>query len=195
MDDTNGKAPIKVKVQDKRRTSTSEEPPHSAPLEDVQVAELIEPDGLIEETASDEPNYLDDLVRLQAEFDNYRKRMMRESAVLEQRGAIRVIERLLSVLDNFEKAIAHGEGGEGVALVHKQLLEALAQSGLEEIPAADRPFDPSVHEAVDSHEDPDVAEQTVRTVYRNGYKVGGRLLRPAMVSVARPAESIEEEKD
>ncbi len=187
MDETNGKAPVKVKFQDKRRVNSSEEAPQDASLEDVQLAEIVE------EAPAEEPDYLDDLMRLQADFDNYRKRMMRENASIEQRGAIRVMEKLLSVLDNFEKAIAHGEGGEGVALVQKQLQEVLAQSGLEEIPAADQPFDPSIHEAVDSHEDPAVNEQMVRTVYRNGYRVGERLLRPAMVSVARPVETSEVE--
>jgi molecular chaperone GrpE len=136
-----------------------------------------------------EHDYLDDLRRVQAEFDNYRKRMMKQQAELAERATVRLVERLLPVLDNFERAIAHGEGGEGVALVFKELKGALEAEGVEEIPAEEVPFDPRVHEAVESHEDENVEEPTSQSVYRRGYRLKGHVIRPAMVVVARPFDA------
>lgn len=134
-------------------------------------------------------NYLDDLRRLQAEFENYRKRMMREQSILADRASARVIERILPILDNFEAAIAHGEGGAGVDMVYKELRRVLEEEGLKEIEAQNEPFDPRVHEAFEAHEDESVSQPTVASVMRRGYLLGDRVLRPAMVSVARPAEA------
>lgn len=128
-------------------------------------------------------DYLDDLKRLQADFDNYRKRMMKEQARAADVGARRLVEKLLPVLDNFDLAIAHGEAGSGVELVHKELTEALSASGLEEIPAEGQTFDPAVHQAVES-DDGGEGEHVVTKVYRRGYRFGDQLLRPAMVVVS-----------
>jgi molecular chaperone GrpE len=136
----------------------------------------------------DERDYLDDLRRLQADFENYKKRMMRQAAETGTRAKASVIERLLPVLDNFERAISHGEGGEGVALVYKEFLGAVQSEGLEEIPAEGVPFDPRVHEAVDAVFEEGLDEEIARTVYQRGYKLGDQVLRPARVVVARPAE-------
>lgn len=133
-------------------------------------------------------DYLDDLRRLQAEFDNFRKRTFKERQQLEARGKRLLVEQLLPVLDNFERAISHGEGGAGVELVFKELKSTLEGEGLAEIPAKGAPFDPQVHEAVESVEDTEVDEATVTEVYRSGYTFGGDVVRPAMVVVARPAE-------
>jgi molecular chaperone GrpE len=141
-----------------------------------------------ERVARAEQDLLDDLRRLQAEFDNYRKRVLREQTAMASRASARLVERLLPVLDNFERAISHGEGGPGVALVHKELRQALEQEGLEEIEAEGATFDPRVHEAFQAVEDPDVDEVMVREVYRRGYKLGDQVLRPAMVVVMRPPE-------
>lgn len=135
-------------------------------------------------------DYLGDLQRLQAEFENYRKRIMREQAGITERATGRLLERLLPVLDNFERAIAHGEGGDGVALVFRELRETLAKEGLDEIGALGAPFDPRVHEAIAAHEDPGVLEPIVREVSRRGYSFKGQVLRPAMVVVATPPEDL-----
>jgi molecular chaperone GrpE len=140
-----------------------------------------------------EHDYLDDLRRVQAEFDNYRKRMMKQQAELAERATVRLVERLLPVLDNFERAISHGEGGEGVALVFKELKGALEAEGVEEIPSEGVPFDPRVHEAVESHEDENVEEPISQRVYRRGYKVKDHVIRPAMVVVARPLDAASED--
>ncbi|MFP5351612.1 MAG: nucleotide exchange factor GrpE [Actinomycetota bacterium] len=146
---------------------------HPAPLE--------QPDG-------EQQDFLADLQRLQADFDNYRKRMLREQAATSTRAKARLMEQLLPVLDDFERALEH-EGSSGMELLYKQLRSTLEAEGLEEIEAEGKPFDPNFHEAIDSREDPDVKEIVVRSVYRRGYKVGDQVLRAAMVVVARPPES------
>lgn len=141
-----------------------------------------------EEKAEEKHDYLDDLKRVQAEFDNYRKRVIREQTAMAERASARLVEALLPVLDNFERAIAHGDGGSGVELVYREFRRTLESEGLKEIPAEGVPFDPRVHEAVESVDDPDVDEIVCRNVYRRGYELKDRVLRPAMVVVARPAE-------
>jgi molecular chaperone GrpE len=135
-----------------------------------------------------ERDYLDDLLRLQAEFENFRKRTVREQTMTASRATARFVERLLPVLDNFELALGHGEGGSGVDLVFKELTETLRSQGLEEIEAEGKPFDPQVHDAVESRDDPAADEVVVAQVYRRGYLFKGQLLRPAMVVVTRPGE-------
>ncbi|HYO61322.1 MAG TPA: nucleotide exchange factor GrpE [Actinomycetota bacterium] len=189
---------IKVQVKDKRRVTPDEEVTKDAAEAAVQPdavePEVVEPE-VVEPEVVEEPDYLGDLQRLQADFANYRKRMMRESAEAAGRGAERIVGQLLPVLDNFERAIAHGEGGEGVELVFKELKAVLESAGLEEVPGEGAPFDPQVHEAVESREDESVTEEVVRAVHRRGYSMNGKLLRAAMVGVARPAAPAEPEPD
>lgn len=142
-----------------------------------------EPDEAAVRVVEINKDYLDDLKRLQAEFDNYRKRMMKEQARSADAGARRLIEKLLPVLDNFDRAVAHGEAAGGVELVHKELMQALQSAGLEEVPAEGHPFDPAVHEAVESR-DEGGTDHVVTQVYRRGYRFADQLLRPAMVVVA-----------
>ena len=194
---------------------TTETPPQD-PLEAiVHDADLLEeaPTGPDEPTAEDEPTgapsevdllrterdeYLDHLRRLQAEFDNFRKRMLREQTVLVERANESLIEQLLPVLDAFEMAIASaasastgaGAGGsdperlrKGVELVYNELNGVLSKSGLERIEATGKPFDPEEHEAV-MHVEAGEGETGVLDVVRAGYRLKGRVLRPAMVKVA-----------
>lgn len=169
----------KVKVQDKRHsagTPAGEETPAGD-------------SGPEEETGAIQHDYLEDLRRVQAEFENYKKRVMRDQAGLTERAGARVIEQLLPVLDNLDRALEHAPDDAGLRIVHKDLLGVLAAEGLEEIPSLGQTFDPRVHEAVESVEDPDVQVAICRTVYRKGYRLKERVLRPAMVVVARPADA------
>ncbi|MDQ4095456.1 MAG: nucleotide exchange factor GrpE [Actinomycetota bacterium] len=142
----------------------------------------------VQEQVVQKSDYLEDLRRVQADFDNYRKRVLREQTQLASRASARLVERLLPVLDNFEAAISHGEAGNGVELVYKELRRVLEEEGLEEIPAEGQSFDPHLHEAFQAVEDEDVAEPTVRSVLRRGYTLKGQVLRASMVSVARPPD-------
>lgn len=206
-----------MKVQDKRRREQERGGKASVPEVSSADASPSQPD-VVDAEVSDSPStgssadaspspsdaasgreeqrdYLDDLRRLQAEFDNYRKRMMKDQTAVAARATARLIERLLPVLDNFERAVDHGEAGPGVQLVFNELRTTLEREGLEEIPAAGQRFDPNVHEAVSSQDDPDVSEPVVRQVFRRGYRFGDQVLRPAMVAVARPTEPDEGQQE
>lgn len=134
-------------------------------------------------------DFLDDLKRLQADFDNYRKRMMREQAATAGRAKARLMEQLLPVLDAFDQAFEHEGDAGGLELIYKQFKTTLEAEGLEEIPAEGVPFDPHVHDAIDSREDPSVTEIVTGSVYRRGYRFGDQVLRAAMVVVARPPDA------
>jgi molecular chaperone GrpE len=128
--------------------------------------------------------------RLQADFENYRKRVLREQTALVERATEGLIEQLLPVVDSFELAVANiGDDSDveslrkGVELVYAELLGVLERSGLEPIAALGEPFDPNVHEAV--MQDDGAGEPRVGDVLRSGWKLKGRVLRPAMVKVTR----------
>jgi len=133
--------------------------------------------------------YLNDLQRVAAEFENYRKRAAREQADFATRATERLVKELLPVLDDLERALeaaaAHEEAKleEGVQLVQRALAAALKREGLVEI-AADGPFDPHVHEALLSRLVEDAEPGTVLAVLQKGYRLGDRVLRPARVIVA-----------
>ena len=203
-DQTNEPRKVKVTVKDKRRSggdsagtaSPGVTPQSRASQRDEPLAArgaaAEAPSGVTPTAAApqvDEVDYLAELQRERADFENYRKRMMREVASSSGRAKAALAEKMLPVLDNFERAISHGEGGEGVALVFRELKTALESEGLEEIPAEGEIFDPNVHEAVMSVDDDSVAEPTVKELYRRGYRFGDQLLRAAMVVVARPPEA------
>ena len=168
----------RIPITDRRVSQRAPESPPAAPERDADT-----PPGEDEE----QRDFLDDLQRLQADFDNSRKRMMREQAASSTRAKARLMEQLLPVLDDFERALEH-EDSSGMELIYKQLRSTLEAEGLEEISAEGKPFDPTVHEAVDSREDPGVVGIVVQSVFRRGYKVGDQILRAAMVVVARPPE-------
>ena len=136
--------------------------------------------------------HLDHLKRLAAEFDNYRKRAARDQERLVARAHERLVAELLPVLDDLERALEaateHEEAKleEGVRLVHRELVEALAKEGLVEI-ATDGAFDPHVHEALLSQPS-EADEGSVIQVLQKGYRLGDRVLRPARVVVAAPGE-------
>jgi molecular chaperone GrpE len=136
--------------------------------------------------------YLDDLQRLKAEFDNYRKRIVKEQTGLVERASASLLHRLLPVLDNFELAVASAEESrefdrmlKGIEMVFGELKEVLTAEGLTAIAAKGKAFDPNYHEAalqVDGEED---GEAYVAEELRSGYTYKGRVLRPSMVKVAR----------
>jgi molecular chaperone GrpE len=146
-----------------------------------------------------EENY-DRFLRAQAELENYKKRAEREKSSLVQYGNEELIKAILPVIDNLERALDHPPGEnpdgllEGIKITHNQLLQVLEKFGVTRITAVGEPFDPSKHEAMMQVESADHETNTVVSELQRGYFLNDRLLRPAMVSVAR-APREEEGKD
>ena len=130
----------------------------------------------------------DRYLRTLADFENYRKRADREKADFFKYALAGTIKDLLPVLDNFDRALEHAEEGDdfhkGVALIYKQLFDVLRKHGLRPIDESSVPFDPNIHEAVVTEENPSVPAQTVVAILQKGYFLHDRLLRPALVKVA-----------
>ena len=135
-------------------------------------------------------SHREQFVRLQADFDNFRKRVERDQRTHVAGATSRVVKRLLPVLDNFERAVAvdsetHDAQAlrDGVVLIFKQLLAEMHQEGLEAIDSLGQPFDPRVHEAVVTEYRSDLPANTVVEELQRGYLLHGRLLRPSLVKV------------
>jgi molecular chaperone GrpE len=154
--------------------------------------ERVEEDPLAAAEAKAQ-QHLDDLKRLAAEFDNYRKRAAREQEALSARAAERLVNELLPIMDDLERALGAAEQHEeaeleeGVRLVQRQLASVLEREGLVEIETNGK-FDPHVHEAMLA-QPADAEEGSVIEVFQKGYRLGDRVLRPARVVVAAPKES------
>jgi molecular chaperone GrpE len=130
---------------------------------------------------------LDRLARLQAEFDNARKRQEREKADFRDYATANVVEQFLPVLDNFTLALGANASAEqlrqGVELIVKQMDEVLRGLNVQPVPTVGEPFDPRVHEALGSVERDDLPDHSVADEIRRGYKLRDKLLRPAMVRI------------
>lgn len=145
----------------------------------------------IDKVRAERDALLDRLARLQAEFDNARKRAAREQQEFREFAAAEVIKNILPVLDSLERALkASAEGDDlrsGVELIHRQFLDALQKLGVQPIPTEGKEFDPRVHEAIEMVQTQEVEDHHVLDEVQRGYKYKDRLLRPAMVRVARKA--------
>ncbi len=130
------------------------------------------------------------LLRRQADFDNYRKRVEKERSDDSRRATARVIEGLIPVVDSFDQALASHREPEyanyrkGFELIHKQLLDNIARLGAERIEPVGMTFDPHLHQAMDRTETTEHDDGTILQVFQPGYVFHGRVLRPAMVRVA-----------
>ncbi len=127
---------------------------------------------------SERNDYLDQLLRTRADFDNYRKRILKQQVEHQERAAEALVEKLLEPLDTFELAVVHGQGYEQV---RDMLMTILTKEGLERIDPAGEKFDPNEADAV-AHEDGE-GGPVVSEVLRPGYRWKGRVIRPAMVKV------------
>ncbi len=164
---------IEKKVQDETKDNNNEEQKANLELQQKQ-QELDE--------------LTDRYKRVMAEFENYKKRAQKERETLYGRTLSDVIEIMLPVLDNLENA-AKAETQDtsykqGIEMVLKQFKEVLASRGVEEIKAVGETFDPSLHEAVSSIDDPNTESQKIVQEYRKGYKFGSKVIRHSMVVVA-----------
>jgi molecular chaperone GrpE len=185
----------KVRVTDRRHSARSADAAPAAaeptgedrPAEDAAATEL----ELVKREAAE---YRDHLLRLQAEFDNFRKRTLREQTGAVERAAEPLMRRLLDVLDDFDLALMAADRTpdleqfmRGVELVYAKLKDILEAEGLERMDAEGKPFDPERHEAL-MHSEGDGdgdGELVVDDVFRQGYTLKGRVIRPAGVRVTR----------
>ena len=150
---------------------------------------------VVEELRAELDRTKNQLLRVAADFDNYRKRMQRQIGETESRAAEKVLVEVLPVMDSLLLALDHSEGdggaaslAEGLQLVAKQFHSILSKLGVEPIDAVGQPFDPTFHEAMQQEENGDVPPGTVVKEWQKGYRIGERLLRPSMVVVsAAPA--------
>jgi len=176
----------------------AELPPPDETLAEAEAAGQAPAGGQteIDQLKAERDQLLDRLARMQAEFENARKRAEREKAEFRDHVTGSVVEQFLPVLDNFELALKSTGSVEqlrsGVSLIMKQMEEILQKLQVSAIPAVGETFDPRVHEALGSVERDDVPDQHVAEEIRRGYKIRERLLRPALVRVAHNSKQVNE---
>jgi len=167
---------------DERSSGTDANPSAAA-------VESAGPDAELQKIKAERDTLLDRLARMQAEFENARRRAAKEQQDFRDFATVDAIKPLLPVVDNFERALqAKSEPADfrtGVELIYKQLQDVLTKLGVRAIPAKGELFDPHVHEAIEMVETPDAADHEVLEEWQRGYKFKDRLLRPAMVKVAK----------
>jgi molecular chaperone GrpE len=161
------------------------ETPAPRPAESAQEAEL-------KKVREERDTLFDRLARLQAEFDNYRKRAAKENADFKDYAGAEVARSLLPVIDNLSLAVKNASASpddfrKGVELIHKQLQSTLEKLNIQRVPTKGEPFDPRVHEAIEVVESDQVPDHHVLEELQPGYRIKERLLRPAMVRVAKKA--------
>ena len=158
----------------------------------VEKVEPNEINALKEQLAGEK----DRLLRLSAEFENYKKRKQREIDEFKKFANETIFRQILPVVDNLERAIASAETNsgeetllEGVKLIHKDILKLLEMFNVKVVKAGNEPFDPNFHQAVTRQETDEFPENTVTAVLQNGYLLHDRLIRPAMVVVSKKIEN------
>jgi molecular chaperone GrpE len=183
------------------RQTQGEQAPDEAASPDKLTIELLSQElqdlkGLYEEKLKEFEDQNEQFLRLQAEFENFRRRGLKEKQESFKFGHQNLVKDLLSAVDNLERALEHGAQNagpevrgilDGVELVHREVLGALAKHGVKEIEAEGQIFDPADHEAMGQIPNSEVPPNTVLQVLQKGYLIHDRMLRPARVIVSREA--------
>jgi len=176
-----------VDTQNPDQKVTGDAPEQDLPAETLEgqlAAVAAERDRLAAAKADAEDRFL----RLRAEFDNSRRRAERERSDFLQFAAADLVQQVLPVLDDFERALKHEtadrEYAKGIELIFQRLSETLQKMGLEPMETAGQKFDPNLHQAVQRVETDEAEDQTILEEFQKGYNFRGKLLRPAMVKVA-----------
>ena len=178
----------KPEVEDQRLDTEHELPPaeETGASEQAPVSDRL---SEVEKLRAERDSLVDRLARMQAEFDNARKRATKEQQDFRDYALVDTIKTIIPVLDSFDRALhsspEKSEFHSGVELIHKQLVDALAKLGVRPISAKGEQFDPRYHEAIEMVDTEDAEDQQVLEELQPGYKLKDRLLRPAMVKVAR----------
>lgn len=166
---------------------------HELPASEDTDSQAADRNTELEKLRAERDSLVDRLARMQAEFDNARKRAAKEQQDFRDYALVDTIKAIIPVLDSFDRALqASPEKSEfhsGVELIHKQLVDALSKLGVKPISAEGEQFDPRYHEAIEMVDTQDADDQQVIEELQPGYKLKDRLLRPAMVKVARNSRS------
>lgn len=181
-----------VEIEHPTEPATDETACEAEAREDAETT-ACERDETIDDLRAQIAELDDRCLRQAADFDNFRRRMRREMECQSRDATVAVIEKLLPVLDSIDQAMALREQAEteeqrayseGIELINKQFRDVLERLGVEEIPALNEPFDPTVHQAVMHVEDDDHPDNHIVEVFQKGYAVSGRVIRHSMVKVA-----------
>lgn len=166
-------------------------PPEGQPDDERLAGDSAAADAEVAKLANDLNELRQTLMRRQADFENYRKRIEKERSEDSRRATARVVEGLIPVIDGFEHALAAHRGAaeyetyrKGFELIYKQLLDNVTRLGVERLDPLGKKFDPHQHQAMDRTETMDHEEGQILQVFQPGYVFHGRVLRPAMVRVA-----------
>lgn len=198
MSKTNGQADIRVDDKRRRLDQEHELPPadpadgfeEKAATGENQKAVAEPREDEVKKLRDERDNLFDRLARLQAEFDNYRKRAAREQQDYREYALADALKTLLPILDSLDRALKTNAASvedfrSGIELIDKQFHDALAKLGVQPVPAEGESFDPNLHQAVQMVDSNDAPDNHVIDELQRGYKLKDRLLRPAMVRVAR----------
>ncbi|HEY6946429.1 MAG TPA: nucleotide exchange factor GrpE [Candidatus Acidoferrum sp.] len=183
-----GRKEVKINININKGVDSSE-------LEQSEDAKAMEADSAkgnaeMAKLTADLEDLRQTLLRRQADFENYRKRIEKERFEDSKRATARVIEGLIPIIDGFEHALAAHREAEyenyrkGFELIYKQLLDNISKLGVQRIDPVGQPFDPHLHQAMDRTETNEEKDGTILQVFQPGYVFHGRVLRPAMVRVA-----------
>jgi molecular chaperone GrpE len=191
----------RIEVIDADKAASGEEPTPTIPRSEADgpPRALSAEEEELRTALEEKEKYHELWIRARADFDNYSKRVQRESDEQRRMAGSEMLERILPVLDNLQRALADDSDGpafrEGISLITKQLVESLTSMGLEPILAIGEPFDPVYHEAVATQVDSGQPPNTVLEEAQKGYMFKGRVLRHSMVRVAVAREGSEEAGD
>jgi molecular chaperone GrpE len=187
---TNGKSEVDPQDLDARHELPASDSAEGEESNESSSSRAPAEGGELQKLRVERDTLIDRLARLQAEFENARKRTAREQQEFREYAVSDAVKALLPTLDSFERALQTGameksEFRGGVELIYKQLQDALQKLGLRAIPAKSEPFDPHLHEAIEMVDTTDAADHQILEELQRGYKLKDRLLRPSMVRVAR----------
>lgn len=173
-------------TEENTQEETSEEIQEEEITEEAEESEIkAEPEKDYEAILADEK---DKYLRLFAEYDNYRKRTSKEKTEIYNDAVSKTVAEILPAIDNFERALEAETSDDsyknGIQMIFNQLQDILKKVGVTEIEALNQPFNPNIHVAIKQLDDEDFGESTVCQVFQKGYRLGDRIVRPAMVAVA-----------
>jgi len=192
MGKSNGKSETKALDLERELPAADADENPPAPAAEASSGTAESSSAELQKLKTERDTLLDRLARAQAEFENARRRAAKEQQDFRDFATVDAIKSLLPVIDSFERALqAKSEPADfrtGVELIYKQLQDVLAKLGVRPITAKGEQFDPHVHEAIEMVETSDAADHEVLEEWQRGYKFKDRLLRPAMVKVAKNPE-------